>query len=56
MRCRTCNENLTTGESVTKDKFTGEFIDICGACSSVVNKSLSEFEWTNNETLYDKRD
>jgi len=56
MRCKVCNENLTTGESVAKDRITGEFVDVCHRCTGVVNKTLSEYEWHMDVLLTDKGD
>ena len=44
MRCKICNEALTTGESVTKDHQTDKFLDTCHKCTSVVNKTLYEYD------------
>jgi hypothetical protein len=56
MRCKVCNENLTTGESVAKDRITGEFVDVCHRCTGVVNKTLSEYEWDDDKLLLHKED
>ena len=45
MRCRICNTNLSTGESLIKDKHTGEFLDQCGKCSSDIYATLKEFDY-----------
>lgn len=45
MRCKICNEALTTGECVTKDTQTNEFLDTCHRCTSVVNKTLFEYDY-----------
>jgi hypothetical protein len=56
MRCKTCNENLTTSESTTVDTHTGDFLDLCHVCVGVTNKSLSEFEWANDVEIDYKED
>ena len=49
MRCQACNAELTDYESTLKDKETGEFLDLCGACLGESNRALYEnedvFKW-----------
>ena len=32
MRCKACNKQLNDNESVYKDNYTGEYLDMCNGC------------------------
>jgi hypothetical protein len=52
MRCRACDRNLSDFESTRKDHNTGQFVDLCNECISVVNADLStddRFDLKHNE-------
>ena len=52
MRCRACDRNLSDFESTRKDHDTGQFVDLCNECISVVNADLStddRFDLKHNE-------
>jgi len=49
MRCRACDCELTDIESTRKDSTTGEFLDLCGGCLSVMRQSQFEDDLKINE-------
>ena len=44
MRCQACNKLLEDAEAARKNKRTGEYLDLCYTCSSVVVETLWELE------------
>lgn len=47
MRCQACNALLDEGESIRKNKNTGEYFDLCTPCLAVV----TETAWETEEVL-----
>lgn len=48
MRCIACNSELTDYESTRKSSTTGEFLDLCNTCYTVINE---EIEVIDNKDL-----
>jgi hypothetical protein len=40
MRCVICNDLLTDFEATRKHETTGEYLDTCGTCLSVINEQV----------------
>jgi hypothetical protein len=40
MRCIACNQVLTSYESTRKHADTGEYLDLCGECLSVIHSDV----------------
>lgn len=63
MRCKACDKMMSDYELTRKDKLTGEYIDLCGACYSVSAKAISDYDSTvdiavdfGGDDVYDLRD
>lgn len=51
MRCRACDVELTDIESTRKDPQTGEFLDLCGGCLTVIRQSELEDDLKINDVV-----
>ena len=44
MRCKICDAILSDYETTRKDPNTGEYLDTCGECLSIVREALQDFD------------
>jgi len=58
MKCKACDTLLSEPDLVRKDKFTGEYMDLCGVCYLESQAALYEAQSDNSmdyvESLCDK--
>ena len=51
MRCRACDAELNDTESTRKDPQTGEFLDLCGGCLTVIRQAEFEDDLKINDVV-----
>lgn len=63
MKCKACDKMMTDFDVTRKDRVTGEYLDLCGACYSVSQKAMSDYDTTvdsfvdfGGDDVYDLRE
>lgn len=46
MRCKACDKQLNDYEATRKDKYTGDYLDLCSVCRSYSDEYVSDHETT----------
>ncbi len=51
MRCKCCDRRMTEAESNSKDKLTGEYLDLCRKCREWSLGNINNYDIKTEEEL-----